>query len=533
VRKRRLIPVVVIAIAAAALGVVFGIRSGEQPPASGAATVVPASALAYIHVSTDPSRHGVKQALSVAGRLPDYGLFSAEVASRLTAIAAGGNANVDFTHDVRPWLGKEAALALLNTSSTTAGSLVVLDVSHRAAARAFLQRAGASSAGSYRGIQLFDYPSGTELAFVGHYLVFGQAASVRASIDVASGHSGSLAGSAAYQRAAAGEPAGRVADAYLSSAGVQRVLVPQGGAVGALGDLLYEPSLTGATISLSGTSTGAELYVHSALARQRGATHSQPFAPSLDRVIPAGSSLMFDVTGLDQIASHVLAAGAAGGIARNLGPLLARLGAALGSEGVNVQSLESLFSGETAVAIGPGGTTSGAGRNRSPELIVVTRTSNTSSTAAELANLEVPLSELFPAPSSGSGQVPEFNQRQVDGITAHQLSMTPGLELDYAVFHGLVVISTSLQGIGAVATHVRSLADERPYRATLGSHPQRVTSLVFLDFSQLLNLAEQTGLFRGARYKALRPDLERVRAIGLDSTRGEADSTAELFLQIQ
>jgi hypothetical protein len=31
---------------------------------------------------------------------------------------------------------------------------------------------------------------------------------------------------------------------------------------------------------------------------------------------------------------------------------------------------------------------------------------------------------------------------------------------------------------------------------------------------------------------ALRPDLMRIRATGLASTRGEADTTAELFLQI-
>jgi hypothetical protein len=276
--------------------------------------------------------------------------------------------------------------------------------------------------------------------------------------------------------------------------------------------------------------------VHSALnarlARSPN-TQSTAFSPTLANVIPAGSSLMLDVTGLDRIASHVLAAGAAGGLARNLGPLLSRLGAALSSEGVNVPSLQSLFSGETVVAIGPGSTSRGAGRSRSPELIIVTRTANQAATEAQLASLEVPLSQLFPAPSSGSGQVPEFNQRFIGGVTAHQLSLAPGLEFDYAVFHGLVVISTSLSGIAGVATHVHSLASEKPYKLALGGHPARVTSLVFLDFSQLLSLAEQTGLFRGARYRVLRPDLNKIRAVGLDSTRGEADSTAELFLQIQ
>jgi hypothetical protein len=70
------------------------------------------------------------------------------------------------------------------------------------------------------------------------------------------------------------------------------------------------------------------------------------------------------------------------------------------------------------------------------------------------------------------------------------------------------------------------------YGTVLGERPDQVTSLLFLDFSQLLRLGEQTGLVHGQRANALLPDLERIRSIGLASTRGEADTNAELFLQI-
>jgi hypothetical protein len=316
---------------------------------------------------------------------------------------------------------------------------------------------------------------------------------------------------------------------------VRRLLVPQGGLIAAVGALLYQPTLTGVTLSLSAAPGGAKLRVHSTLDPnlQPAAGPGTPqFTPTLDKVMPSGSLLLLDVTGLDRIASHMLQAGAAGGVVRGLGPLLSRLGSALQAEGVNVKSIESLFDGETAVAIGPATKGSKKGSSGSPPLIIVTRTNHESATATQLASLEVPLSQLFPAPSSGSGQVPQFADRLVNGVTAHQLSLAPGLELDYAVFRGLVVISTSLKGIGAVASHVRSLADQPSYSVALSSRPQQVSSLVFLDFNQLLSLAEQTGLFRGTRYRLLRPDLEKVRAVGLTSTRGEADSTAELFLQI-
>jgi hypothetical protein len=111
---------------------------------------------------------------------------------RVDAILGGGGV-VDFSRDVRPWLGKEAAFALLNTTGSSAGSLIVLDVSRPAAARAFLTRSGAVAAGADGRVALLRYPSGAELAFIGHYLVLGQDASVRAAVAVAAGGAGSFA----------------------------------------------------------------------------------------------------------------------------------------------------------------------------------------------------------------------------------------------------------------------------------------------------------------------------------------------------
>lgn len=527
---------VTLAAVIVAAAVAIAIIAGETtPPATGAAALVPGDALAYVHLSTDPSRPAVKQAQELARRFPRSSLFTAAVENRLSALVGGGKSGIDYSRDIRPWLGKEAALALLNTTGTTAGSEIILDVSNHAAAQTFLSDAGAAPAGVYRGTALYAYRSGAELAFVSHYLVIGQRASVRVAIDVADGQRQSLDGVRGYRNAASGEPDDRVLDAYASAAGLQRLLVPRGGLIGALGQLVYQPALTATTVSLSPASGGAKIRVHGAIDRrlERGGGPPTPeFDPTLQHVVPAGSLLMLDTRGLARIAGPVLRAGATSGIARNLGPLLGRLGSALQSEGVNVQAVEALFDGETAVAIGPGSTARGAGRAVSSSLLIVTRTGDQSAAATQLAELELPLSQLFPTPQSGSGAVPEFYDRQVGGVTAHQLALAPGLELDYAVFRGLIVISTNLGGIGAVASHAHPLADEPVFKAAFGSDPGNVTSLVFLDFNQLLSLAEQTGLFRGALYSELRPDLQRVRAVALSSMRGEADSTAELFLQI-
>ena len=44
--------------------------SGEVPPATGAARVVPADVLAYVHLSTDSSRPAVGRAPALARRFP-------------------------------------------------------------------------------------------------------------------------------------------------------------------------------------------------------------------------------------------------------------------------------------------------------------------------------------------------------------------------------------------------------------------------------------------------------------------------------
>ncbi len=519
----------VLLLAAVVLAVALS-GGGENAFATGAASIVPADTLAYINLSTDSSRPAVKQELALLKRFPSYPLASAALLTRLASIVGGGK-SVNFATDVKPWLGNEVAVAFLNTTSSAAGSLIALAVTDQSRARALLLRSGATSNGTYRGVQLYHYRTGTELAFVRDYLTLGQAASVRAAIDVSTGASPSLATNPAYVRASAGEPAGRVLDAYASAAGVQRILVSRGGALGGLGVLLYQPALDGTAISVTPTVGGAQVLIHSALnpsLKRLSGPPTPSFRPTLQNVAPSGSTLFLDTDGLDKAAPVVFRAAAAAGIGGRVGPLLHRLGDALAAEGVSPRTLVSIFSGETAVAVVPGG----AGPARPPGLIIVSRTKDEAQTKATLATMEVPLAQLFPAPSSGPGQAPEFNDVQIDGVTAHELSLTPGLQLDYAVFDGLVVVSTSRDGIGAVIAHQRAIAAARQFRTTLATRPRLVSSLLFLDFSQLLSLGEQTGLTPSARVRALTPDLEKIRGVGMDSTSGEADTTAELSLQI-
>ncbi len=165
-------------------------------------------------------------------------------------------------------------------------------------------------------------------------------------------------------------------------------------------------------------------------------------------------------------------------------------------------------------------------------MTLVAHTPSPSGARATLAALEAPLAQVFAPTGDAAGQVPEWSDQQAGEVTARQFAFSPGLQLDYAVLGDDVVVSTSLGAIAQVASPGQPLAGERAYRGVWANRPSRVTSLLFLDLSQLLTLGEQTGLVRSARVRDLGPDLNRIRAVGASSTSGEADTTAELFLQI-
>lgn len=500
--------------------------SGVEPPATGAAEVVPANALLYVHVSTDRSRPVVRQALTVSQRLPAASALFATVTARLEAILGGSRSGgLSFASNVRPWLGKEAALAVLDTPGRSAGSLVVLDVRAPAAARRLLASVGARPAGTYRGITLFAEPSGTELALLRHYLVFGQAASVEAAIDVAQGAVRSLAANVGYDRAVAGAPADRVVDVYASAGGVRRALVPSSGVLGDLGAVLDQPGLSAASMSISPTTEGLRVDVRRMLVAKPGRRPRQ-FQPSLAGALPTGSSLLLDARGLHSSFPALLSAAARLGVAGRIGPLLSRLGSALVAQGVDVHQLLGLFSGETVVALTPGR----AGHGPAP--LVMARTSHPDQARAILANLEGPLTQVFAPPAGSPGVMPTVTNTTVAGVPAHELSLAPGFQLVYAVAHGLVVLSSGTGGVAAVFHRAHALSDAPAFQSAVGNHPAGVTSLLFFDLSRLLRLGEQAGFIDSTRNATLWPALEKIRAVGLTSWQGASDTTTQLQLQI-
>jgi hypothetical protein len=517
-----------IGVLAAIVLVVVLVRScgddeGGKAPATGAARMVPADALLYAHLSTDGQRPAVRRALELASRFPSFPRARDAALGRLSRAGAG----LSFDRDVRPWLGDEAALALLNTPGQTAGSVIVLDVTDKGKAEAFLAKvAGPPKRSSYRGTAIQAYGNASA-AFVDGDLAIGQAPGLQAAIDAAAGRTPSLAKSKVFQRASDGLPAGRVADVFASPEGVARVLASQGGGLGAAGALLNQPTLEGVSLAVTPESQGMRLTVHSALnaAQSRRLPRAQSFEPKLIGSVPEGAMAYLGVTRLDRAAGRLLAVGLAGGGAgRQITQLLQRLRGDLGRRaGVDLRAdVLPLFQGEVALWLAPA--------IPAPVLTLIAATDDEDKTREAFARLQPSLARILA--SAGGGGTPTFVERDVEGVPAFQLRLGPGIELDYAVFDGRLVVSTSLAGIRSVKRRDGSLADSKAFRATLGERPQRVTSLVFLDFSELLRLGERTGLNDSRAYLAVREDLRKVRAVGAAASGRTGESTTELFIQI-
>jgi hypothetical protein len=324
-------------------------------------------------------------------------------------------------------------------------------------------------------------------------------------------------------------PAGRVADVFLSTAGVRQVLASRGGVLGIAGALLDQPALAGAAIGISPAEGGVRVRVTAVRdpARQRGrAPVFASFTPSLSGAVPKTAMAYLGLTGLDRAAGRLLGLTAilpTGAQVRRL--VLSRGPQVLRRAGVSLdRDVLPLFHNEVALWLAPS--------LPSPYLTAIARTDDEAKTRVALARLQAPLTQLFTAPESGPGQAPTFEERNVAGTKAFSLVLSPGVEIDYAVFDGKLVVSTNLEGIRRVKEGKGPLTDTEAYRATLGRRPTKVTSLVFFDLTQLLGLGERTGLNASRGYLAVRDDLKRVRALGAVTSGEGNQSTTELFLDI-
>ncbi|HEU4979276.1 MAG TPA: DUF3352 domain-containing protein, partial [Solirubrobacteraceae bacterium] len=455
------------------------------------------------HLSTDTSRDGVKRAQSLARSFPSYERLRDSLLRRLSAPGCGISG---------AFKGKDAALAILaptHPGGGTAGSLVLVDT-------------GKDHPGSR------EHTCGLVSArYVGRYLAIGQPQTLGDAVALAAGKGRSLATDPLYRQASKGLPDDRVIDAFASAAGVRDLLAPQTGLLGAVGALLDRPGLRGVAASLSADDPGAKIVLRT-ITTGKGGGGFRPFHPALQSAIPKSAFAYLGVSDVGGAAKRLLGALSAGsgggGTAGALAGLLQRAKAQLDREagGRLTRDVLSLFKGEVAVALTPA--------VPAPVLTIVAHTRSDAATSAALGALRAPLARLLTAPGASA---PTWRAQTIAGTQAYLLRLAPGIQIAYAVFGGKLVIATQPSGIAAVRrASAGGIGATDEYKQVVGAPGGRVTSVLFLDFHQLLRLGEETGLGASAAYQSFKGDLEKVRAVGAHSSGAGDESTAEILLSI-
>ena len=507
--RKHLAALAALAVLALAGGLVCA-RGGEGSgaPADHAVRLVPAGALAYVHLSTDPERDGDARLAAYAEALPSVARLRDGLA------AAVAPRPFDVERDVRPWLGDELAYAAVSPVD----SVVLAAVADRPRAEALVARVGnLSGAAQYRGVRVL-VAGPTALAFAGDFLAVGTEPAVRAAIDLEQGDGRSLAGDPDYRRATAGRPPERSLDAYASAAGVRSVLAPRDGPAGALGALLDRPGLIAAGAALTAEETGVRAQVRLA----GGAPDDAAFEPVLLERVPERAAAYVGVRSALRLVRVLGRLGAQDAVER-FGAQLAR------EAGIDFErDLLAPLSGELALAVTGAADDPAATGGGAPVVTLKARTAEPRRTSDTLARLQGPVARRLAVP----GTVPAFQGEPIAGLDAFTLRVTPELGPSYAVTGDSVIVSTAPAGLEPPRG---TLAGSPGFEATIGDVPDEADSLVFLDLRALLALGEETGLTAIPGIATARDDLSRVRAAGAviaEDPANPSDTTAELFLEI-
>ena len=575
---RRRIGVAVGVVAAIALIAVVAVPAlpceapgGETcPPADDAIGLVPADALAYVHVNLDPGTEQFQRMAHLASGLPT---ITSQLTSRLLAGLPGpGGSPPDFGQDIEPWFGGEAALAIVPAGAGAAEELELLEVKDPNGERGYV---GSIAGGHARTIAYRDVPvsidrPGLATAMVGGFLAIGRQSAVRDVIDSYQGveGAGTLADDPAARAARDALPALRVADAYLSEAGIAELVSRPHGPLATFASLIDPGASTGAAAALVANEDGLDFAVRSELDPDRSSAHPAffsafpSFRPALTSSLPADSLGYLGIGDPGETLKSLLAQARAEqpGLVATVGDLVHRV-RRLGGGDLERDLLPSLGR-EAAFALEPaprgrardGAEGSGAKRGsariapppsppggasppaaalsgpRSPVVEFVGSGIDSARAGRALARLQGPIAKAL-SPSRAR-QAPVFIDRNIGEVTAHSLRLSPTVDLTYAIDGSVLAVSTDPAGVQKLVTGEGGLDGTDLFdRATEGL-PDEVSVLGYLNLGGLIALGERAGLAEDPAYVTFAPEIHAAEALGvaIRSSSDELGTDVRLIL---
>ncbi len=485
------------------------------PPSDHAIELVPNDALAYIHLNLDRDGDQFKAAESVASRVPT---LAQQAIGRLALELPGPNgASLDFGRDVEPWLGGEAALAILPAGGRVAQEVQLLRVGDEDGARKFASSiaSGKPRASRYRNVEIQVDRRGLATAIVGGFLAIGTRGGVRQVIDAQSGadDTKSLADDPAAADARDALPDDRLADVYLSKDGTSRLVTVAGSPLATLAAVIDPGASRGVAAALVASDQGLDLDIRSVLDPAHVSAHPgffsafPSFEPELAASLPPDSLGYLGIGDPGRAIGSLLEQASASepGLAAAVGRLSKRVRAL---KGVDLErQLAPALGGEAAFALEP----SPRGGARTPVLVFVGSGIDEELATKALARLQGPVAKAL----GSSRRAPAFSQHRVGNVTVHSLSLSSTVDLSYAIVDQALVIATDPAGVRARAAGGPGLDDADPFREATSGLPSEVSTLGYLDLGGLIAIAERAGLAGDPAYETFAPEIRRLRALGL------------------
>ena len=498
----------------------------ECAPSDDTIAYVPRNALLYAHLTVNSDSHQWELAGDLGDELPN---FTALLQSDTSSIATPAGRAVDLGHEVLPWAKDDLALIGVPGPKKTTAEAYVVGVGDNAKADRFLTSlspGGKPKQAKVGGDTLSVYSDGVATARSGDQALFGSVLAVRAALAARSGHLPRLEGSP--QDAARSDlPNVRLAEVYLSPAGISRMLAGRPGSATQLNTFVDYGASTGMAASLRARDDGVEVNLVSDLdpkLEQRSPTvfaTLPQFEPGLaDEAGPRALGYI-GVGDLGPALNKALAT--AGASAQGLAGSLRALAQGLQQQaGVDpLKDLLPALGGQAALVAEPTGGV--------PYASLIVDGVDEKKASAALASLQQP---LLRSVGTKGPQVPSFQSKEIDGVTVHSLQISPSVDLSYGIFDGKLVISTQPEGISQVRSSGDSLAGTSGYQAAVDRLPDRVSALVFLNLDEVLGLAQQAGLAEDPLYASLSEDISHLQSLGLAVRGSDEQLRSELFLAI-
>lgn len=506
-----------------------GLPGGDScPPDDDAIALVPADALAYVHLDVDPESEQFAAAADIGGRVP--------LLSRLVVAGLGGVAGVDldYARQVQPWAGGEIALAALPVG--TAGQRVVMiEADDEQAAEAFAADllGPKQSAASAAGVDVALGRHGTAWALDDDFLLLGSRLGVTAMLN--GRDDGTLADSGGPP-VLDQLPSERFAYAYLSPDGARTLL--WSGGLAALDPFVDAGATDGAAASLSADADGLDLAIRSDLDPSRTAE-----SPGLFTALPRFKPTLTAAVGPAALAYLGLGDPAAGadalleqsrtgspGLATALRQASRQLRGEIGID--LVRDLLPVLGSEAALSVQPvvsgteptvPGVTPEAG---TPYVSLISSGVDPAEAQFALGRLEHQVERAVGAHRA------VFETIQVAGVQARSLAVSDAVDLTWATWDDRLAIATDSLGIEQARSLDGGLDESQAFHQLTADMPDEVSLIAYLDLDGLLSLGEQAGLAVDPAYTAYAADLRALSGAALTVVGGEDRIATDLRVAV-